>query len=147
MSDTFEKTLGINSVPKVIDITPTETVVLPEQTEESLLPKDAQDDYNLSRETFRSIITTGNNAVQDITSLAKFTDNPEAYKALAVLIKTVSEATKDLYNIHKVTKELKSLDGTGKKILDNGNVNIDKAVFVGTTTDLLRTIKDQDNNG
>lgn len=153
MTDTFEKALGINPVVKKTDITPVQTqeIIPPAQpaieVEESVLPKDALEDYDLSRDTFRTLINKGNGAIDGITELAKLTDNPEAYKVIAALIKTVSDTTKDLYDLHKKTKDLKSLDGTGKKILDNGNVNIDKAVFVGTTTDLLQSLKDKEKNG
>mgnify|MGYP000896966730 CR=1 FL=1 len=147
MSDAFEKALNIEPVQKPVkqEVLPPQKEPVEEKTEVTL-SKDAQDDYDLSRNTFRDLITKGNEALDGINELAKLSENPRAYEVLATVMKTIAETTRDLYDLHKKTKDLKQLDVPGKKILDNGNVNIDKAVFVGTTTDLLKSIKDQDNN-
>lgn len=150
MADSFEKALGINPVVKTINPPVTKEEILPpvekEEPTEVALTGDAKEDYTLSRETFRSIIDQGRNAIDGINELAKISESPRAYEVMATLMKTVAETTKDLYDLQKKTKDLKAVDVPGKKILDNGNVNIDKAVFVGTTTDLLKSIKDQDKN-
>jgi hypothetical protein len=146
MADTFEKALGINPVVKTIETVP--EILPPEEKEEvveDVLSKDAKEDYDLSRNTFKTLINKGSEAVEGITELAKMSESPEAYKALAALMKTVSDTTKDLFDLQKKSKELKGIGSdSGKKILDTGNVNIDKAVFVGTTTELLKSLKKQD---
>jgi Terminase DNA packaging enzyme len=145
MSNTFEEALGIHPVQKVEQ--PKQEVLPPEKKEEPVvLEKDAQEDYDLSRDVFRELITKGNEAIDGINQLAKLSDSPRAYEVLATLIKTVSETTKDLYDLQKKTKELKQFSAPGKKVLNTGEVNIDKAVFVGTTTDLLDRLKKQDEN-
>lgn len=149
MSDTndpLSNALGIENAVEVIPPAKNE-VVVHEEKHEGVLSADAEEDYHLSRRTFRSLIQTGNEAISGINELALLSQSPRAYEVLANLLKTVSETTKDLYDLQKKTKELKDLNGPGKKVLDNGNVNIDKAVFVGTTTELLRSLKEQDKNG
>ncbi len=100
---------------------------------------DIEDDYNFSRDTLKKVIDKGKDAVIDAQIVAQQNEHPDSYKALAALIKSVSSATKDLYEVHEKTKNLKGT--SGKKVLDNGNINVDKAIFVGTTSDLLKQIK------
>jgi len=102
---------------------------------------DIEHDYKLSRKTLQELIETGNQAVVTLADLADASQQARVYEVLATLIKTVGETTNSLYDIHKKTKEIKG-GVAGKKILDTGDgINIDKAVFVGTTSDLLREIK------
>jgi len=99
---------------------------------------DQEEDYRLSRKTFRDLINKGNDAIEDLTDLAKQSESPRAYEVLSTLMKTVADATKDLYDLQKKTKELKN---EGKKV-EATNVNVEKAVFVGSPTDLLDQLKD-----
>jgi hypothetical protein len=148
MSNTFEEALGIHPVPKVIEHSNQEVVPPPEKKEEPVvLEKDAQEDYDLSRDVFRNLITKGNEAIDGINDLAKISESPRAYEVLATLMRTVADTTKDLYDLQKKTKELKQYNAPGKKVLDTGEINIDKAVFVGTTTELLDRLNKKDDNG
>lgn len=114
-----------------------------EPIQEDPLSEDAQNDYNTSRTTLKGLIEVGNKAVVDLADLAEAGQYPRAYEVLATLIKTVGDTTNSLYDIHKKTKELKGVSGE-KKILDTGEgINIDKAVFVGTTSELLDQIKNK----
>lgn len=102
---------------------------------------DRKEDYVLSRETFRDLITKGNSAIEGISDLAKMSDSPRAYEVLANLIKTVSDTTKELMVLQKNFKELSG--STEKKRVDESVVNVDKAVFLGTTSELLKQIKSE----
>jgi hypothetical protein len=102
---------------------------------------DREEDYKLARKTFRGLINQGNDAIDGITELAKQSESPRAYEVLATLMKTVAETTKDLYDLQKKTKEL--LSNSNDKKLDETNITVDKAVFVGTTAELLKQIKSQ----
>jgi hypothetical protein len=110
-----------------------------EQNEEVQLTSDAESDYNLARTTFRNLITQGNLAMEDMKNLARESESPRAYEVFATMMKTISETTKDLYDLQKKTKELKQVNG--KPSLPDGAINVEKAVFVGTTSDLLKRIK------
>jgi len=107
-----------------------------EQTNE-----DVEADYKFSRSTLKNLIHTGNQAVSTLADLADASQQARVYEVLATLIKTVGETTNSLYDIHKKTRELKGASSE-KKILDTGEgINIDKAVFVGTTSELLDQLK------
>ena len=109
------------------------------QVEEVQLTSDAEADYNLARNTFRNLITQGNLALEDMKNLARESESPRAYEVFATMIKTISESTKDLYDLQKKTKELKQVNG--KLTQPDGAINVERAVFVGTTADLLKKIK------
>jgi hypothetical protein len=57
-------------------------------------------------------------------------------------MKTVAETTKDLFDLQKRKKELAG--GTEKK-LDETAVNVERAIFVGTTAELLKKVKSNEN--
>lgn len=103
---------------------------------------DRQEDYDLSRRTFRDLIEKGNDAIEGISDLAKQSDSPRAYEVMATLIKTVADTTKDLYDLQKKTKDLTT---GGEKKVDEAAITVEKAVFVGTTADLLKKVKNTNN--
>ena len=117
-------------------------ILPPENTQSKELVvtnNDQVDDYKLSRETFRDLIEKGKDAIEGISDLAKQSDSPRAYEVMATLIKTVSDTTKDLYDLQKKTRDLNQKPDE-KIPLDS--VNIDKAIFVGSPTQLLRKVKE-----
>jgi hypothetical protein len=111
--------------------------------EDNNLP-DQSEDYKLARKTFRSLIDKGNNAIEDLTDLARQSESPRAYEVLATLMKTVGETTKDLYDLQKKTKDL--LSKSNEKKLDETTITVDRAVFVGTTAELLKQIRSKEDN-
>lgn len=102
---------------------------------------DADADYNLSRKTFRDLINKGNLAMESLTDLAKESESPRAYEVLSTMMRTIADTTKDLYDLQKKQKELK-----GEKKVESTNVNVEKAVFVGSTAELLKKIKEEKNS-
>jgi hypothetical protein len=128
--------LGIEHEQEILPpVKKQEVDVAPVPTEDQ---EDQKDDYKLARTTFRDLIDKGNNAIEGISDLAKQSESPRAYEVMATLMKTVAETTKDLFDLQKRKKELAG--GTEKK-LDETAITIDKAVFVGTTAELLRKVK------
>ena len=129
-NDAISEALGIENV---VEIIPPQQPIINTPHEED----DIKADYNLSRRTFRDLINKGNDAMESLTDLAKESESPRAYEVLATMMRTVADTTKDLYDLQKKTKEL-----SGQK-KDDPTVNVDKAIFVGTTADLLKQIKEK----
>lgn len=115
--------------------------------DDSELVAHEREDYDKARSTFHGLIDKGNTAILDIIELARESENPRAYEVLATMMKTLSEATKDLYNLHTKVKEVKSAPGKGSKggNVDETSISVDKAVFIGTTADLLKLKKEPQN--
>ena len=136
MSNKTEKALNeALGIENAVEIIPpkqvTEVVNTPHED------NDVEADYNLSRRTFRSLIDKGNAAMENLTDLAKESESPRAYEVLATMMRTIADTTKDLYDLQKKTKDLK-----GEKKQET-TVNVEKAVFVGSPSDLLRKIKEE----
>ena len=119
-------------------------ILLPEVVEEKStdLPDQAED-YRLARKTFRSLIDKGNSAIEDLTDLARQSESPRAYEVLATLMKTVGDTTKDLYDLQKKTKDLMKEDKSRPQ--DEQRINVEKAVFVGSTAELLKKVKSNED--
>jgi len=102
---------------------------------------DQEEDYRLARKTFRQLINKGNDAIEGISDLAKESESPRAYEVMATLMKTVADTTKDLYALQKMTKDLKAEDKARPQ--EEQRINVEKAVFVGSTAELLRQVKNE----
>jgi hypothetical protein len=92
-------------------------------------------DTDIARQNIKSLIDTGNKAVEELAVVARDSQHPRAYEVMAGLIKNMSELNKDLLHIQKTKKEL--LVTQEKPI---GDVNVDKAVFVGSTAELMKLL-------
>jgi hypothetical protein len=132
--DALSEALGIENAVEIIPPKKEQEVIVNTPHEDD----DIKADYNLSRRTFRDLINKGNAAMENLTDLAKESESPRAYEVLATMMRTIADTTKDLYDLQKKTKDLK---GENKK--DQPNVTVEKAVFVGTTADLLRQVKEK----
>lgn len=97
-------------------------------------------DYKLARGTLRKVIKQGSSVMEELKAVAVQTENPRAYEVLATMIKTLAETTTHLVDLQVKTKQLKE-PPKGFKGDPDGNINIDKAVFVGTSAELLKKIK------
>jgi hypothetical protein len=137
MKDTLSDALGIENAIEIIPPKKEPETIINTTHEED----DIKADYNLSRRTFRSLIDKGNAAMENLTDLAKESESPRAYEVLATMMRTIADTTKDLYDLQKKTKDLK---GEDKK--DQPNVTVEKAVFVGSTAELLQRVKEEKKN-
>ena len=131
-NDIIAKSLGIENS---IEIIPPKTIEVINTPHEN---NDADADYNLSRRTFRSLIEKGNAAMENLSDLAKESESPRAYEVLATTMKTIADITKDLYDLQKKNQDLR-----GVKKEEKTHVTVEKAVFVGTTADLLKQMKEK----
>lgn len=115
--------------------------VIVQQVQEPIVESqvDQEEDYRLARKTFRALINKGNDAIEGISDLAKESESPRAYEVMATLMKTVADTTKDLYALQKMTKDLKAEDKARPQ--EEQRINVEKAVFVGSTAELLKQVK------
>jgi len=105
-----------------------ETVVVSETN-----PVDS--DAEFARKNIRDLLQKGGHAIDELLMVAKHSESPRAYEVAANLIKNLSDLNKDLLEIQKRKKDLVA-DKAGSK-----DVNIDKAVFVGSTAELMKLLK------
>ena len=135
--------LGIEHLPVPKEETKQEVVeYVPAENE------DGDEDYRLVRNTLRNLIEKGNDALEDISTIARQNESARGFEVVANLIKTVGETSKDLYNLQKMKRDLKEPDPASdprKKSAEN--INVEQAVFVGSAAELLSAIKKQREDG
>jgi len=101
---------------------------------------DEGDDYVLSRSTLRSITELGANALTELLTVAKSSQKARDYEVVATLIKTLADLTKSMKDLHKKeqTGRVSNLENEQR---NDQHISIEKAVFVGTTAQLLHEMK------
>jgi len=124
---------------------PTDTKPMAEAIEESRVTvmnetpstdNDIDDDYKYARENLKEIIDSAQQSIADLASIASTSESPRAYEVLSTMMKTIVDANKDLLDIHKSVKKLKEDNNT------SAPQNVTNALFVGSTSDLMKAIKD-----
>ena len=94
------------------------------------------DDAEFARQNLRDLIEKGSDAADHIIAVAKQSDHPRAFEVVAGMLKNLSDMNKDLLEIEKRKQDLQP-----KTTNNTQNLNIDKAVFVGSTAELLKQLK------
>ena len=116
--------------------------VLPATTQqentELVIPqdKDPDSDFEIGRENLYKLLDKGNDAIDGILALAKEGEHPRAYEVAGQLIKTVADVSKDLLELQEKLKKIKDVPNTGPKSVTN-------ALFVGSTTELQKLLKNK----
>jgi hypothetical protein len=94
-----------------------------------------EDDTEYARENIKNLIDNGNLAVKEILSVANQSEHPRAYEVAATLIKTMADLNKDLLQIQKHKREMNPVEKP------QSGINVQNAVFVGSTAELLKQLK------
>jgi hypothetical protein len=93
-------------------------------------------DADYSRSNYYNLIERGNEALEGILEVARESQHPRAYEVAANMIKNLSDVTEKLMILQRQQQELQPKEPAGPT-----NITVDKAVFVGSTADLLKQIK------
>ena len=116
---------------EVLDIEP----YVKESTTEIVDTNAIEDDAEYARQNLRKLIEKGNVAADHIVEIAKQSEHPRAFEVAANMLKNLADMNKDLMEIQKRKKDLTGVAES------KGNINVDKAVFVGSTTELVKFLK------
>ena len=101
------------------------------------MSEDIENDYAYQRQNFYNLVERGNDAIEGILELAKESEHPRTYEVAGNLIKQVAEVTEKLGDLQEKMKKL-------KEVPDNAPKNVTNALFVGSTAELQKMIKDND---
>ena len=91
-------------------------------------------DFRYTRENLYNLLERGQDAVEELLEIAKQSEHPRAFEVVGQLIGKLTETNKELMGLHKTKKEL-SIEKSG------GDVNVNNAVFVGSTAELQKLLK------
>lgn len=108
---------------------------LPTNYNEPDIKQDLTDAYQQSKENLQGIIDQGKEAMEEILNIAKAGQHPRAFEVYSGLLKNMTEANDRLL---KIQKEMREMEGIKK---ETNNTNIDKAIFVGSTSELSKLLK------
>ena len=93
------------------------------------------DDFEYARGNIIVAIEKGQEALSGVLDVATMSQHPRAYEVVATLLKTVSDANKDLLELQKRKKDLTGESSQPQTINNN--------LFVGSTAELQQLIKKQ----
>mgnify|MGYP001202051228 FL=1 len=130
----LDKELGViekivpTSLPKIIS----NTVEVNED--------DIEDDYKYQRANFYNLVEKGSAAIDGILELAKESEHPRTYEVAGQLIKNVAEVTEKLGDLQEKMRRL-------KEVPNNAPKNVTNALFVGSTKELQKMLKDKIEDG
>ena len=103
---------------------------------ENIESPDLDNDYTYSRENYYNLIERGQEAVQGILDVAREGQSPRAYEVAGQLIKNVGDITDKLLDLQK---KVKDIDDDKPK----GPTTVNNALFVGSTAELAKLLKQQ----
>ena len=98
--------------------------------------KDSVRDYEYTRGNLYSLIEKGQEALDSIMEVAQEGQQPRAFEVVSQLIKNVADTTDKLVDLQQKMKNLEAEDPKGPSTVNN-------ALFVGSTAELQKLLKNQ----
>tara|TARA_B100001057_G_C22767550_1_gene918276 strand:+ start:342 stop:743 length:402 start_codon:yes stop_codon:yes gene_type:complete len=129
IDDKLNEVLDIANDVTVEEVKKTLPITAPED-------KDPDVDFETGRKNLYNLIDKGNEAIDGILELAKEGEHPRAYEVAGQLIKTVSEVSQNLLDLQDKLKKV-------KEVPNNAPKNVTNALFVGSTTELHKMLKEK----
>lgn len=102
---------------------------------------DIKKDYEYTRGNLYSLIEKGQEAINGILELAQETEMPRAYEVAGQLIKNVGDITDKLMELQKKLKDVEEQ----KQV--KGPTTVNNALFVGSTAELAKILKQKSQEG
>ena len=123
-----------------IDIAPIEKTTEMITQANSEVTVDATKDYEYTRAELYTLISKGQEAVQGALEVAQESGHPRAYEVAVNAMKQVSDMTDKLIDLQQKMKNL------GKEDKKSTPTTVNNTMFIGTTADLQKMIKDAAKN-
>ena len=114
-------------------------VDMSEEDKEALLRKQQEEDLQYARSILKQAEAYNDEAIQGIMHIARNSDQPRAYEVAGALIKNLQDTAKDMIDVHEGHKRVTQDKQT------KGTVKTTNNLFVGSTKDLLKAVKDEQN--
>jgi hypothetical protein len=129
--DPISSALGI---PSVESSAPVHAIVVPidrKPLEDERLEKDLSADYETVRKNLRELVDVGKGALDGVLAVALEGDSPRAYEVVAMMIKTLSEANREVLDLHDKVKKIRK-----QEVITNNVSNTTNSIYVGSTKEL-----------
>ena len=133
----------VEKLNKVIDVTgdliPVERIKKEKSPDVETTTTDLTSDYDFSRDQYHTLVNKGNEALDELLAVAKESESARAYEVAAMLIRNLSDTTKELLTLQKTKKEIE------KDVKDPHTVN--NSLFIGSTKELQDLLLENKKNG
>jgi len=137
------KKTTVEKLNKVLDVTgdliPVERIKKEKAPTVEITTTDLTTDYDFSRDQYHTLVTKGNDALDELLAVAKESESARAYEVAAMLIRNLSDTTKELLQLQKTKKEIE------KDVKDPHTVN--NSLFIGSTKELQDLLLENKKNG
>ena len=130
LNDNLSEIFDIEPIQKV------ESLPIVATSTEIVVGDEVETDAALARKNIKSLLDKGSNAIDNLLLVAQESEHPRAYEVAANFIKTLADLNKDLLDVQKKKSDLRPQQTT------NQSINVEKAVFVGSTAELLKQIRE-----
>ena len=100
---------------------------------------DVEKDYEYARGNLYSLMEKSQEALNGILELAQESEMPRAYEVAGQLIKSTGEIADKILLVHKILKDVEEDKPKGPTTVNN-------ALFVGSTAELAKLLKQQTEN-
>ena len=121
------KKTTVEKLNKVLDVTG--DLIPVERNKNTKKPnEDLSSDYDFSRDQYHTLVNKGNEALDELLAVAKESESARAYEVAAMLIRNLSDTTKELLQLQKTKKDIE------KETKDPNTVN--NSLFIGSTKEL-----------
>jgi hypothetical protein len=134
INEKLSEILDVEPISIQQPVTSTELV----EVNTSLTVNTVESDTEYARTNIKDLIDAGADAIKELAVVARDSQHPRAYEVMAGMLKNLSDMNKDLLEIQKRKQDLTGVKESGSK-----DVNIDKAVFVGSTAELMKLLKSE----
>lgn len=131
---------SFDELDKTFNITPSESTeceILDSDPTE-LSDNDINADYTITRAHLHKLLTKGQRAIDDMLSVAAESDHPRAYEVAFQGIKNVADVTDKLLDLQK---KMKSVTDESPTIPQKGPSTVNNTMFIGSTADLQKFLK------
>lgn len=142
MLNNFEKSM--NEIFDLSPVTPKQELLpaikkqsLPVTVSQENLDEDLVDAYEQTKTNLQDLIDQGKDAMDEILLIAKNGQHPRAFEVYGTLLKNVVEANRELLSVQRQMRDMDKKNQVAA-------TTIDKAIFIGSTSELNRLIKGKD---
>ena len=103
----------------------------------------AKTDFEAARANIHNLIENGNDAMHKLVLIAESSQHPRAFEVLAKLMDTMLNANEKLLTLQSKIREIDAADSP----INEKAKTINNNLFVGSTAELQKVLKDMKNNG
>ena len=90
-------------------------------------------DFQYARENLYNLIERGTDGLEELLEIAKQSEHPRAFEVVQQTIGQLTTTNKELLNLHKTKKDMRTEKG--------GPTSVNNNLFVGSTAELQKMLK------